>query len=470
MQVKDGVLLYPEELKEPFLKTCDLVLRDGTRVSPDEIWQFMTDEGPRKYPYYFSADPKSQYICPEDVSFVSGIKLHYLRFSRRWRVEYYRKAGMPLVFIQGGQLLDPYFAAGAVPAQPAHVLWLGGDLLAESKSLKERLFLEKAIEDEGFAAISADSCQQVQQHLMIRKGLVPMDMLAPELCRRCSDMAYLVETHRDSERKIPSFLVDYPENQSADKPWVVEYVAQSVHRLVSMLDDMTGRKTSDEDFRAQIRLSNKLRKLARGCSELLVSWGELNAISCLYLYEATSLGAYSMDPGAALQVLEEFYQELKERVDNSANYIKTFDSPVKLFKAGGSCWSMGARQLHRMGAVEVGSDQQLNRIAVDIAEVGDPYENYAKAILSLPLEKPTQERALWTAEQAREAKADGVVFGGQWGCNYTTAIMRLCSDVIQKDGIPVLMLELNDLGRNESTEGTITRIEAFVEMLREVRK
>jgi hypothetical protein len=39
---------YPEEIRDEFIASEDIVFRDGTRRSAEEIWQFMTKEAPVK--------------------------------------------------------------------------------------------------------------------------------------------------------------------------------------------------------------------------------------------------------------------------------------------------------------------------------------------------------------------------------------------------------------------------------------
>ena len=463
MEVKDGLLLYPEELKEPFLETPDLPLRDGTRVSPAEIWHFMTEEGPKKFPFEFSSNPNARSYKP-NVELLSGIKYSYLLLTRRSRVEALRRRGAPLVYVQGGQTTDPYYAAGAIPMRPGNLTGMADYYESVGQNSQERDLKKMASQEEGNRAISMESCHQIASFSYMRRGILPVDLLAPCTNLRCSDNTYLVDSHRGSPRQTPSFLLDYPVNHEPHKPWVVQYMVQGLHRLVKQIGQLTGRGTTDEEFREMIKLLNRGRKLARDFLELWWS-APVPPASSFYLAWVLDLAHDCMaDPLAAAQVLEEMYAEAKERVDNSVKGMALAPQPVRIFTCG-SCFRPSCYLLDKLGGVLVAMEDRLIAPSVEVAEEGDPYENYAKAILAIPLELPTEERALWVVDQVRKSRAHGLLFGYHWGCNFQSAIARMFHDIIKKEaGIPAIVLEQDDLGRTETLQQTRNRLEAFLEM------
>ncbi|MDO8785904.1 MAG: 2-hydroxyacyl-CoA dehydratase family protein, partial [Syntrophales bacterium] len=289
--------------------------------------------------------------------------------------------------------------------------------------------------------------------------------IAPYLCLRCSDMAYLTEAHRSNRRKIPTFLVDFPINHQRHKEWTVKYVAENLRRLVKRIGEMGGREATDEDLRIEIKLINRARKLARDYVEM---WWKapIPPASSVELQNVMTLGNdFVGDPAVGVQVLEEAYGEIKERVENSVKGMDVAEDPVRLFLCG-SCGTPNSHHIDRAGGAVVGYDDWWNRLLIDVEEDGDPYENLAKAMLSFPYELPTEERALWTAEQAKKAKADGLIFAYNWGCNNQSAVARMVCDIVKKEiNIPTMPLELGELGRTEATEQSQNRVESFIEML-----
>jgi len=73
-------------------------------------------------------------------------------------------------------------------------------------------------------------------------------------------------------------------------------------------------------------------------------------------------------------------------------------------------------------------------------------------------------------ELAKKTRADGIVCGFNWGCNYQSAISRLVADIVKKEtGLPTIIIEVAELGRLEALEQTQNRTESFIELLK-IRK
>ena len=105
----------------------------------------------------------------------------------------------------------------------------------------------------------------------------------------------------------------------------------------------------------------------------------------------------------------------------------------------------------------------------DVEEDGNPYVSYARSTLAAPYDIATEQRARFAVDQIRASRAEGVIFGYQWGCNFQSGVARMVCDIIQKEsGVPGMTLSTDELGRGESLEQTDNRIEAFVEMLSNV--
>jgi len=103
---------------------------------------------------------------------------------------------------------------------------------------------------------------------------------------------------------------------------------------------------------------------------------------------------------------------------------------------------------------------------MDVKETGDPYENLALAYSSLPYERSSEERAMWTVEQMKASRSDGMVFMYNWGCNYQSAVAAMITDIIKEEtGLPAITIEVGELTRMESLEQSQNRIESFIEML-----
>jgi benzoyl-CoA reductase/2-hydroxyglutaryl-CoA dehydratase subunit BcrC/BadD/HgdB len=242
-------------------------------------------------------------------------------------------------------------------------------------------------------------------------------------------------------------------------------VAAELRKLVARIDALTGHQTTDEAFRRQIQLHNRIRKLAREIVELNWSAEEPPLNSQDSAAVPSIANDFAGDPVATLQVIQEMKEEVALRVKNKVRAEGLNPKPKRLFICG-SCVGPNSGHVEDAGAVLVGRDDNWSSIFFDVAEQGDPYRASAEAILAYPYEQPTEQRAAWTVDMIRRSRAQGVVFMYNWGCNFQTGVARLLSDIIkEKTNLPATFIEVGELGRSEATEQSENRIEAFIEMI-----
>ncbi len=120
-----------------------------------------------------------------------------------------RQREFRVVFVQGGQSVDPYYAAGAIGLRPASVgIWARGQ--QEGLNLNQEEVRRADQKEKAYRAISFEICNSAGYE-NIQEGTVPVDMIAPYSCLRCSDVSYGLEAHRHGKRRdVKLFLADYP--------------------------------------------------------------------------------------------------------------------------------------------------------------------------------------------------------------------------------------------------------------------
>lgn len=463
----NGRFSYPEEIRSEFIETGDLIFKDGSHVTAEEIWNFMTEEAPRRFPYNFDTRPYWYFMTriSEDVELFSGIKRNYLFLSLR---DYLLKAhakGIPIVLVQGGQTMEPYHAAGAIPLRPGFVMYWAQNM-KEGLNVNDLDMEGQFLLDAGRKWISVDACDQINAHAAVQEETVPIDFVAPYLCTRCSDMAYLVEAHRHGKRQVPTYLLDYPISDQRNKEWAVEYVIKMLKRLTRKLGELSNREVSEEDLKKEIKIENQGRKLLRDYMELWWSASVPPTNSIDHADMPYFGNDFIPDTTVTVNLLKEMYKEIKERVKHSIKGKGLADDPIRLYICG-SCVEPNPVLVDRAGGVLVGKDDQWSQVSTNVDESGDPYRNLAKALLSFPYEQSTEERAIWSAEQVKKSRADGVIFMYNWGCNYQSAVARMIADIIKNETcVPSIVIEVGELGRVKSLEQSHNRVEAFIEMLK----
>jgi len=463
MSVEYPPFQYPDEIEPLVLETDDLVFTDGTRVTSEQIWHFMTVTGPKRFPFAFSTNPAFGHQLSRDVTLISGIRTTYLGMTGIDRLRKFVRNGTPLVVVQGGITSDLYRAAGCLPVGP---MFLRGWIMnsREGREYNNANLTGAALLEEARQNLSFECCNLIANIGLLKSRDLPIAAIAPCLCSRCSDMAYAVEAYRSESDKIPSYIVDYPSNHAWGE-WRVEYLNEELHSLAERLGKITGREVTDADLTAEIKLENKARALSRECEKIWWS-GKVPPTNSADGGTAHLglMGAFDFKVGN--QVLEETRDELQTRVRNGVKGYGLGDDPARLFVCG-SCVMPNPNFVDKKGGVLVGSDDAWSSICMDVKESGDPYKNLAEAYASLPYERSTEERAMWTVEQVKASRSDGVVFMYNWGCNYQSAVAGMITDIIKEEtGLPAITIEVGELTRMESLEQSQNRIESFIEMLK----
>ncbi len=460
----EEIFSYPEEIKERFIETPGLDFRDGTHVSSTDIWNFMTKEAPRRFPHAFSLGRFHNSQLSKDVGFFSGIKRGYLSLTLRDRLLKAHSQGTPIIHVQGGQTVDPYFAAGGIPIVPGPLRGWARDM-EEGLNLREAGKRVNTILEGGRKAVSIEACNNpIAAIESIHQELVPVDLIAPYMCLRCSDIAYAIESYRTHKHKVPVYLIDYPITR--DKDWTVKYLAARIYGLIKKIGEIKGSEASDEDLKKEIKLENKGRRLARETVEL--SWSASTPpINSTETSSTITLGRFDRgDSLAATQLLEGAKREVKDRIKHSVKADGLEDDPVRVFSCG-SCFGLRGDFVEEKGGLIVGTDDHLNKIYADVEETGDSYEKLARSVLSYSYEQSTEVRAEWIVGLVKKSRADGVICGYNWGCSYQSAVSRMIADIVKEEtGVPTINLEVAELGRLESVEQTQNRIESFIEILK----
>lgn len=464
IKVEQKLFKYPEELRADFIKTPGLNFRDGTYVSSEEIWAFLTEESPRRWPYKFSLDRNYAGRISRDVGFFSGVKLEYLSLSFRDRLIKAHQNGTPIIHVQGGQTVDPYFAAGAIPIVPGPLRGWARDM-QEGLSVRDAGRVANRILESGRQAISVDCCNNPVGSIdAIRQGLVPVDMIAPYLALRCTDIGYILESYRTIIKDIPLHIIDYPITQ--DKEWTVQYVAELIRGLVRKIGDLRGVEVTHDDLWKEIKLENRGRKFSRDTIES--AWAaEQPPLTSSDNSSLITAGRFDRgDSLAATELLEQAFHEVQARIKNKVRAPGIADEPARILSVG-SCFGLRADFVEDKGGIVVGTDDHLSKIYADVGEYGDPYERIAESILSYRYEQPTEVRAQYIIDLVRKSKADGVVCGYNWGCNYQSAVSRMIADIVKEEtGVPTINISVAELGALEGVEQTQNRIESFIEMIR----
>jgi benzoyl-CoA reductase/2-hydroxyglutaryl-CoA dehydratase subunit BcrC/BadD/HgdB len=461
----ESKITYPEEYKDEFLKSGDLHLSNGKVVRPEEIWDFLTREAPEKYPFAFERQ-KAFFgmTVSDDFGLPAALKSNYLALTLSDRMEELVKNGGHVAYVQGGQAVDPYTAAGFVGLRPALIgAWARGKIKGKTTTQEE--LGRKEDKERGYKNISFEACQTAgYEH--IQEGDLQVDFVAPYSALRCSDISYGLEAHRHGRRAndVSLFLGDYPMRHQAEKEWAVDYFAVNLRKLVKEMDRISGRTTTEEDLRNTIKMHNKARKMSMELADIWWNAPEppTNGMDRSNLFILGNLEIHG-DPVADMDILTEALDSVRYRAQNRIRSPHIAENAKRLFVCG-SCITLDNYRTEDRDGIVVGTDNAWSHASLLVEEEGDPYYNLAKTTLSYPYEQSIKERAAWTIEQVKKSRADGLLFLYNWGCNTQSAVARaVCDEVKEKTDLPTMVMENELIGL--TPEQQHNRVAAFIEMV-----
>ena len=256
----------------------------------------------------------------------------------------------------------------------------------------------------------------------------------------------------------PGFYFDVPYEKNRES---VLYVADQLRKLKSFLEDVTGRKISEEAVRQAVLNSKKAAENYRKQLELRKDHDpvtsltyELYAIFMCHLlagsetavrYTKLLLEDVKKAPkGEGLHILwMHIMPFLQEPVKDVFNYSKTVHLSACDFVAD------GFRQMQ--------SD--------------DPYEAMAEKMVYCIYNGNVSQRIELAKELAKITNADGGILFAHWGCKGTIGASGLIKNSLEKAELLTMVLDGDGCNPANTSDGQVsTRLQAFLEMLEENRE
>ena len=273
-------------------------------------------------------------------------------------------------------------------------------------------------------------------------------VLVPHTCDAMQGMASVL---RDFVRPRAPVLTLYQprERREAD----LAYLVAELHRLAEELSAVSGQRPSDGELMAAIRTEEEA---ASAFASLLSSRGQL-ALRDREFYALLRAREY---------LPAEDFTALATRAPRGASPASgvklmlsgILPEPMELFDA-----------LNGMGSQVVADDLAcVSRRLYPVVEEADPWLRLARTLLGAPPEptrgSPIPERLSWVKEKLTASGARGLLVWSVKFCEPELFYLPALCQGLEAAGLPVLHVEHDLSGALPSQ--ALTRIEAFVEMLR----
>ncbi|MDA8233766.1 MAG: 2-hydroxyacyl-CoA dehydratase family protein [Clostridia bacterium] len=260
------------------------------------------------------------------------------------------------------------------------------------------------------------------------------------------------------------YVEDFLLPKQVKRPSAREYLTGELARIKTSLEQVTGKKISDETLDTSIRLFNENRQLLRRMFEIHTHQPGL--LTSREVYTVIKAAMY-MDKAEHNGILRDLIRALEHKAAESAG---TPDSKARLVISGG-VWEPPEIMdlIEEAGGVVVGDDllTGMRYLTPDVDEERNPLEALADRQLNkIPFggfDNQNYERRRFLLDLVRNSEARGLIFLHLKFCepeNYDYNDMR---EALNSAGIPNLRLETEVA--NPSLGQIRTRLEAFIEMI-----
>jgi benzoyl-CoA reductase subunit C len=296
--------------------------------------------------------------------------------------------------------------------------------------------------------------------LGLRQHLDPFSaIIFHSICDTARNLAYLFKRNFDSDLFVE--YIHFPQNPSS--PGSVDYLAAELARVKANLEDLAGKKISDDQIHTSIQLYNHNRSWIRELYNARRNAPHLLSTSELYVL----LRAGNFLPP------EEHSLLLIEALDALGNRQTRMRDSIRVVLEGSFCEQPPLELLQAIenaGCYVVDDDLIIGRrwFVDNIRNTGDPLRALAEAYVNKSVYSSVRHdwqrpRTAALLEKVRRNQADAVLFCIAKFCEPAYFDYVLFKDQLEKENIPHLLVEFEE--KMWTFEKARTEVETFVESI-----
>ena len=259
--------------------------------------------------------------------------------------------------------------------------------------------------------------------------------------------------HVQQTKGVPSFVIDVPNENSA---YAMEYVTGQLRELISMLEELTGKKMDMGQLSHRIEMENESKQCYLDfLKEEKHRFYPKTLTLEMYLLFATHLDVGSVDSLRFFRLLKEDVKKYPKRSGPNIFWVHLMPFYQETLQK-----YINYRSEYFIQAIDMNLDY-MERL-----DPAHPLEALARKMLDNIYNGPYERKTEKIAELVKMMESDAVIHFCHWGCKQSSGGAMLLREKMQEAGIPMLILDGDAMDRRNSHDGQIrTRLEAFLEML-----
>jgi benzoyl-CoA reductase/2-hydroxyglutaryl-CoA dehydratase subunit BcrC/BadD/HgdB len=248
----------------------------------------------------------------------------------------------------------------------------------------------------------------------------------------------------------------------------VRFVKGELNRVKLALEELSGRKLTDEKLESGIKSANRVRRILRDLREAAFS-ARICPMPALELLVAEMLAIhFCSDRDDATLVLDELLKETMRRVEAGQGVLS--EEAVKVFWVNPVADIRVMNLLEECGGRLCGSEYLFCHAMDHIPEDVSPMEALARTALADPMVGSTVDRAERICHDMRAFGSEALVISRIPGASHCAFEGTVIGEMVRKElGIPVVEIEVPPV--SDSFHPTLrTRIEALIETAKGKRR
>lgn len=376
----------------------------------------------------------------QDLTGIGKLMGQWFEYPEIYNAE--QKEGKKIVVVWPLNPTEPYFAADVNPY----------DILGHEATYHGQLeedFGEreggKAIKAGEEAGLSVDSCRFNccwYGAFMTDSTLVKPDAFSMFVGPWCDNVAKSWQL-ASTKKELPLHAVDTPVYHPDKEDWAIDYMVKELEDLMEWLARISGRETTEQDLKEQIKIHNECRKMQQEITKFLsLSKVPINALDH-HLSLAINADWFG-SPEKALDALKTLYDEVKERAKKGIMAPNISEDNPRIFWIGmpTTDYLKTFSLIEDLGGTYVGQDVYWTNCYDLMDERKEPLEAIAEWTWKMPYNIPTEYRMEATLPLIKESNPDGAIYCCNFGCHNWGSPALMIRDVLKEElGIPTLILD-----------------------------
>lgn len=255
--------------------------------------------------------------------------------------------------------------------------------------------------------------------------------------------------------ELPGFYIDVPYEKNQES---VTYVAGQLREMKRFLEDVTGRKISEQAVEQAVLNSKKAASnyrqqllLRKDHDPVTSLTNELYAIFMCHLLSGSE---------ASVKYTEMLLDDVRKAPKGEGLHVLWMHIMPFLQEPVKEVFNYSSKM--HISACDFVADGFQEMYA------SDPYEAMAEKMVNCIYNGNVDQRIQVAEELAKETNADGGILFAHWGCKGTIGASSLIKKSLESAGLPTMILDGDGCNPANTSDGQVsTRLQAFVEMLKE---